>query len=165
MKWSLAQNCFAGYHTMDMFLKKIAGFTFIDNNKVNEKAKEMIDKFDIRTESHLKTVDKLSGGNQQKIVIGRETIVNNPKLLIAAEPTRGVDIGAISFIHNYMIDMRNKDTGILLISSDLDEIFTLSDTIVVLFEGKIVCKVKASEITKEEIGLYMAGAKIQGGVQ
>lgn len=162
MQWSIAQNSFSGYHIMPKFLKKILGMTFIDEKKVNESAKSMIEQFDIRTPSHNTKVSELSGGNQQKVVIARETKVNTPKLLIAAEPTRGVDIGAISFIHNYIIDLRNNDTAGLLISSDLDEIFALSDTIVVLFEGEIVCKFKASEVTKEELGLYMAGSKRQG---
>lgn len=161
MEWSIAQNSFAGYHIMPKFLKKLMGFTFIDKKKVNENAKAMIKQFDIRTPNHNTKVSELSGGNQQKVVIGRETIVNNIKLLIAAEPTRGVDIGAISFIHNYIMDMRNNDTAALLISSDLDEIFALSDTIVVLFEGEIVCKLTPSEVTKEELGLYMAGSKRQ----
>lgn len=164
MEWSIAQNSFAGYHIMPKFLKKIFGFTFIDEKKVNENAKAMVEQFDIRTPSHLTGVSHLSGGNQQKVVIARETVVNNPKLLIAAEPTRGVDIGAISFIHNYIMDMRNNEAAGLLISSDLDEIFALSDTIVVLFEGEIVCKLKASEVTKEELGLYMAGSKRQEGL-
>lgn len=161
MEWSVAQNSFAGYHIMPKFLKKILGFTFIDDKKVNKNAKDMIKQFDIRTPGHNSLVSELSGGNQQKIVIGRETVVNKPKLLIAAEPTRGVDIGAISFIHNYIMDLRNNGTAGVLISSDLDEIFALSDTIIVLFEGEIVCKVRAGETTREELGLYMAGSKRQ----
>ncbi|GKX30639.1 heme ABC transporter ATP-binding protein [Vallitalea longa] len=161
MQWSIAQNSIAGYHVMPKFLKKILGFKFLDENKINDKAKEMINQFDIRTPSHNTNVNDLSGGNQQKVVIARETKVNNPKLLIAAEPTRGVDIGAISFIHNYIIELRNSKTAALIISSDLDEIFTLSDTIAVLYEGEIVCKLKANEVTREELGLYMAGSKRQ----
>lgn len=161
MEWSLAQNAFAGYHTMKAFIKKLAGFPLINTKNVQSLAEKLITQFDIRTEGTETIVDNLSGGNQQKIVIARESIVNEPQLLIAAEPTRGVDIGAISFIHNHMIQMRNNDTGILLISSDLDEIFALSDTIIVLYEGKIVCKVPAGEMSKEELGLYMAGSKVQ----
>ncbi|BES64027.1 ABC transporter ATP-binding protein [Gottschalkiaceae bacterium SANA] len=161
MEWSIAENSIAGYHMLDKFVKKIAGIHFINESQMNENAKEMIKRFDIRTPSHKTMVSALSGGNQQKVVIARETYVQKPKLLIAAEPTRGVDIGAISFIHNYIMELRNEDTAGLLISSDLDEIFALSDTIVVLFEGEIVCHVKASQITKEELGLYMAGSKRQ----
>jgi len=81
---------------------------------------------------------------------------------VAAEPTRGIDIGAISAIHNYLIDLRNKGTGIILISSDLDEVFRLSDRIAVLYEGEIVLIAQPDEVTREELGLYMAGAKKEG---
>ncbi len=161
MEWSVAENSIAGYHILHQFVKKVGFLHFINESQMNENAIKMIERFDIRTPSHRTKVSALSGGNQQKVVIARETFVQKPKLLIAAEPTRGVDIGAISFIHNYIIDLRNEDTAGLLISSDLDEIFALSDTIVVLFEGEIVCHVKAGEISKEELGLYMAGSKRQ----
>lgn len=161
MTWSIAENAIAGYHILNRFVKRFAGLHFIREKAMNEVAVDMIERFDIRTPDHLTKVSALSGGNQQKVIIARETYVQKPKLLIAAEPTRGVDIGAISFIHNYIMELRNQDTAGLLISSDLDEIFALSDTIVVLFEGEIVCHVKASEISKEELGLYMAGSKRQ----
>jgi simple sugar transport system ATP-binding protein len=161
MEWSIAQNSIAGYHILPKFLRKRFGVDFLDSKNINDNAKVMVKQFDIRTPSHDTCVDDLSGGNQQKLVIARETVVCDPELLIAAEPTRGVDVGAISFIHNYIIDMRNNDTAGLLISSDLDEIFALSDNIIVLFEGEIVCKLKASETTREELGLYMAGSKRQ----
>lgn len=161
MEWSIAQNSFSGYHTLPKFIKKIMGVKFIDNENVNSIADDIITQFDVRTTGKDVLVSQLSGGNQQKIVIGRESIVKTPRLLIAAEPTRGVDIGAISFIHDYMLEMRNKNTGILLISSDLDEIFALSDRIIVMCEGEIVCNVKSSNVSKEELGLYMAGAKVQ----
>lgn len=159
MEWSLDQNSIAGFHDLDEFLKAYGPLKLQNKQKIKKNAEKMIEKFDIRTQSYNTKIGSLSGGNQQKVVIGRETLVRNPKLLIAAEPTRGVDIGAISFIHDYILQLRNEGTAILLFSSDLDEIFTLADTVLVMFEGELVCKYSASEITKEELGLYMAGAK------
>ncbi|MEG0087012.1 MAG: ABC transporter ATP-binding protein [Niameybacter sp.] len=155
LEWSIEQNAFAGYHILPQFNKKGG---FINNQKVTQVAKEIIEQFDVRTPSHLTAIGSLSGGNQQKVVVARETI-NGPKLIIAAEPTRGVDIGAISFIHNHLIGLRNEGTAVLLISSDLDEIFKLSDRIIVLFEGEIVAEVSPQDVTREELGLYMSGAK------
>jgi simple sugar transport system ATP-binding protein len=159
MEWSLDQNSIAGYHDLDEFLKSYGLIKLLDKNEIRKNAEKMIKKFDIRTQSFNTQVASLSGGNQQKVVFGRETLVKKPKLLVAAEPTRGVDIGAISFIHDYILELRNEGTGILLFSSDLDEIFTLADTILVLFEGELVCKFRPNEVTKDELGLYMAGAK------
>ena len=159
MEWSLDQNSIAGFHDLDEFLKSFGPLKILNNNSIKKNAEKMIKKFDIRTQSYNTKIASLSGGNQQKVVIGRETLVRKPKLLVAAEPTRGVDIGAISFIHDYILQLRNEGTGILLFSSDLDEIFKLSDTILVMFEGELVCKFSPKEITKDEIGLYMAGAK------
>lgn len=154
-EWSIAQNAFAGYHILPEFSKP---FGIINEEKVNQVAQDIIKQFDVRTPDHLTAIGSLSGGNQQKVIVARETI-NGPKMIIAAEPTRGVDIGAISFIHNHLIDLRNKGAGILLISSDLDEVFKLSDQIIVLYEGEIVAKVSPYEVTREELGLYMSGAK------
>jgi simple sugar transport system ATP-binding protein len=159
MEWSLDQNSIAGFHDLDEFLKSYGPLKLLNKSSIKNNAEKMIEKFDIRTQSYNTKIGSLSGGNQQKVVIGRETLVRKPKLLIAAEPTRGVDIGAISFIHDYILQLRNEGTGILLFSSDLDEIFTLADSVLVMFEGELVCKFNTSEITKDELGLYMAGAK------
>ncbi|GHV95090.1 ABC transporter ATP-binding protein [Spirochaetia bacterium] len=155
LPWSISENIIAGYHIHKEFKNR---FGLLDQINMNKLADHLIEQFDIRTPSRQTSVSSLSGGNQQKIVIARET-VNNPKLIIAAEPTRGVDIGAISFIHNYLLDLRNSGTGVLLVSSDLDEIFRLSDRIAVLYEGEIVALVNPNEVTREELGLYMAGTK------
>jgi simple sugar transport system ATP-binding protein len=159
MEWSLDQNSIAGFHDLDEFLKSYGPLKLLNKNSIKANAEKMIEKFDIRTQSYNTQIASLSGGNQQKVVIGRETLVRKPQLLVAAEPTRGVDIGAISFIHDYILQLRNEGTGILLFSSDLDEIFTLSDTVLVMFEGELVCKFNSKEITKDELGLFMAGAK------
>ena len=155
LDWSIEDNVIAGYYASRQFS---TGMGFIKKKEKQTSASEIIKEFDVRTTSAKATVGSLSGGNQQKVVIGRETI-HSPALIVAAEPTRGVDIGAISFIHNYLMDLRNRGTAILLISSDLDEIFKLSDRISVLYGGEIVKTVSPAEITREEIGIYMAGMK------
>ncbi|MDR0272394.1 MAG: ABC transporter ATP-binding protein [Clostridiales bacterium] len=123
--------------------------------KITKHATDLIEKFDIRPSGCEKTKMKsLSGGNQQKFIIARE-ITNNPDVLIAVQPTRGVDIGAIEFIHRTLLAEREK--AILLISLDLDEILSLSDTIGVIYEGKIVKTMKNENIDEEKLGLLMAG--------
>ena len=153
---SIAENAIAGYQEKEQFSKGKIGW--MNRKKIVEVAKDIIEKFDVRTPSHETSIGSLSGGNQQKVLIARETI-NNPKVIIAAEPTRGVDIGAISFIHNHLINLRNEGTAVILISSDLDEIYKLSDRLFILFEGQIVLRADPRNISKEELGLYMSGSK------
>jgi simple sugar transport system ATP-binding protein len=98
----------------------------------------------------------LSGGNQQKVIVARE-LAYKPKLVLAAQPTRGLDVGATEFIRNTLVDMRDKGAAILLISAELDEITNLADRIAVIHEGKIVANVRPEETTYEELGLLMAG--------
>ena len=98
----------------------------------------------------------LSGGNQQKVIIARE-ISNNPDVLIAAQPTRGLDVGAIEFIHQYLVELRNQNKAVLLISFELDEIMDLSDRILVIYDGKIVGEKDPKETDEFEIGRLMAG--------
>ena len=98
----------------------------------------------------------LSGGNQQKVVAARE-ISREPKLLIAMHPTRGLDVGAVEYIHNQLIDQRDKGVGIMLVSTELEEIMRLSDRIIVLYEGRAMGCVRPSETTIEEMGLMMGG--------
>ncbi|MCG8512965.1 MAG: ABC transporter ATP-binding protein [Halanaerobiales bacterium] len=119
-------------------------------------ADKLIEEFDIRTTSRHNSVASLSGGNMQKIVVARE-IDENPDLLIAAQPTRGVDIGSIEFIHQRIINVRDQGKAVLLVSTELDEIISLSDRIAVMYEGKIVDIVPAGLATEEELGLLMAG--------
>ena len=101
----------------------------------------------------------LSGGNQQKVIIARE-ITNNPDVLVAAQPTRGLDVGAIEYVHKFLVQQRNMGKAVLLISFELDEIMALSDRIAVIYNGKIAKTFNRNETNEKEIGLYMAG----GGV-
>ena len=125
-------------------------------------ARELIEKFDIRpTDPNLKA-RALSGGNQQKVIIARE-VTNDPELLIAAQPTRGLDVGAIEFVHKALIEQRDKNKGVLLISLELDEVMNVSDRIAVIYEGKIVGIVDAKEADEHVLGLMMAGGGKEDG--
>jgi simple sugar transport system ATP-binding protein len=124
--------------------------------EIGSTAKRLIDEFDIRTPSAQTPAGSLSGGNQQKVIVARE--FSRPiKLLIASQPTRGLDVGSIEYIHHRIVEKRDAGCGVLLVSSELDEIMELSDRIGVMYRGKIVAVLSAEEATKEYVGLLMAG--------
>ncbi len=130
-----------------------------DETSVVENAQNLIDQFDVRTPSPLINAGSLSGGNQQKVIVARE--LSRPvKLLIANQPTRGLDVGSIEYIHSQIVAARDKGAGVLLVSAELDEIMSLSDRIVVMYQGQIVAEVQAEGASREKLGLLMAGAKV-----
>ncbi|MGM8211697.1 ABC transporter ATP-binding protein [Virgibacillus sp. W0430] len=131
-------------------------------NKIYDKAKKLIKEYDVRTPSIHTKARALSGGNQQKVIASRE-IDRSPDLLIAAQPTRGLDVGAIEFIHRKLVEERDKGRAVLLISFELDEILDLSDRIGVIFDGKIVADLQPDQTNEEELGLLMAGSKREAG--
>ena len=128
----------------------------LDFKKIEENANDLIEKFDIRPNDMNEKAGSLSGGNQQKVIIARE-ITNDPDLLIAAQPTRGLDVGAIEFIHQYLVELRNQGKAVLLISFQLDEVMDLSDRICVIYDGKIVGELDPKETDEFEVGRLMAG--------
>lgn len=128
----------------------------LDFKKIEENANNLIDKFDIRPNDINEKAGSLSGGNQQKVIIARE-ITNDPDLLIAAQPTRGLDVGAIEFIHQYLVELRNQGRAVLLISFQLDEVMDLSDRICVIYDGQIVGELDPKETDEYEVGRLMAG--------
>ena len=128
----------------------------LDFKKIEENANNLIDKFYIRPNDINEKAGSLSGGNQQKVIIARE-ITNNPDLLIAAQPTRGLDVGAIEFIHQYLVELRNQGKAVLLISFQLDEVMDLSDRICVIYDGQIVGELDPKETDEYEVGRLMAG--------
>ena len=131
----------------------------LDKKKIDSFSEMAEKKYDIRPSgSSYKKAGHLSGGNQQKVIIARE-VENNKDLLIAFNPTRGLDVGAIEFVHKYLVEQRDKGKAVLLVSFELDEIMSLSDTIKVIFEGQIVNEVKGSEADENTLGLMMAGGK------
>ena len=133
-----------------------------DRAAVRAYAEEIYDRYDIRGAGVEGLAGDMSGGNMQKVVIAREFSFDTPVLIIS-QPTRGVDVGAIEFIHSRIMDKRNQGAAVLVSSADLDEVFRLSDRIITLYEGEITGSFRAGEIAKEEIGLYMTGSKRQGG--
>jgi len=129
----------------------------MDYKKISEKARQVMEEFDVRSGSGEHTPARaLSGGNQQKAIIGRE-VDRNPDLLIAALPTRGLDVGAIEYIHQRLIEQRDKGKAVLLISFELDEIMNVSDRIAVIYDGQIVDTLNPKETNEQELGLLMAG--------
>ena len=137
--------------------KAFSGFAFHQRRSSIERyAEEVYERFDIRGAGIDTAVGSMSGGNMQKVVVAREFSFDSPVLIIA-QPTRGVDVGAIEFIHTRIIEKRNAGCAILLCSADLDEVFRLSDRIITMYEGRITGEFRASDITKEEIGWYMTG--------
>ena len=128
----------------------------INNAYISERAEEMIKKFDIRPANGTLPTSALSGGNAQKVVVAREVNLGG-KLLIASQPTRGVDIGAIESIRSILQDVRDKGLGVLLVSAELEEVMSLSDRIIVMHEGKITGRLTADEADEENIGLLMMG--------
>jgi len=130
----------------------------INDQEIFKQAEEVVRLFDIRTPSIFLPASNLSGGNQQKLIVARE--LSRPiRLLIAAQPTRGLDVGSIEYIHKRLIEKRDQGTAVLLVSAELDEIMSLSDRIAVMYEGKIVYTVDAAQATREGLGLWMAGAR------
>lgn len=127
-------------------------------SRITAWAKKLVSEYDIRTASIESTARSLSGGNQQKLIIARE-FSSDPMLLVASQPTRGVDIGAIEFIHRRIIEQRDAGKAVLLVSAELDEIRSLADRIAVMYEGKIV-EVVGPDATEEELGILMTGGHL-----
>jgi simple sugar transport system ATP-binding protein len=131
-----------------------------DNTRAH--AEDIVDRYDVRTPNVEAESHSLSGGNQQKFIVGRE-LLRGPDVVVASHPTRGVDVGSIEFIHNQLLELRQQGDGVLLISSKLDEIQQLSDRIAVIYEGEIMDIVDPDEVTDRDIGLLMAGQQLEGG--
>ncbi|MDD7078079.1 MAG: ABC transporter ATP-binding protein [Lachnospiraceae bacterium] len=132
---------------------------FLKKKNIRSYADKLIDQYDIRSGQGAMTIARsMSGGNQQKAIIARE-IDKNPELLIAVQPTRGLDVGAIEYIHKQLVAQRDAGKGVLLVSLELDEVMNVSDRILVMYEGEIVGEFDPKKVTVEELGLYMAGAK------
>ncbi len=150
----VAENLILSTYYKPPFAKGIT----LQHDEIEKAAQERVELFDIRTPSIFVPASNLSGGNQQKVIVARE--FSRPiKLLIASQPTRGLDVGSIEYIHGRIIEKRDEGCGVLLVSPELDEIMNLSDRIAVMYEGQIVAVLPAEEATRERLGLLMAGVR------
>lgn len=158
LEYNLAYNVIL----QEYFQPNFQSGTFLKNDKIYEYAEKLIKDYDIRSSEGPFTITRsMSGGNQQKAIVARE-ISKSPDILLAVQPTRGLDVGAIEYIHNQLIKQRDAGAAILLVSLELDEVMNLSDRILVMFEGEIVADLDPKSVTVQELGLYMAGAKKEG---
>jgi general nucleoside transport system ATP-binding protein len=153
LSFSLAQNLALGRHHKPPFATR---FATVNSRAIRESAREIIQRFDIRTPSEETPAHALSGGNQQKAVVARE-LSGSPKLLLASQPTRGVDIGATEFIHRQLMKARSEGKAVLLVSADLDELLALSDRIGVMYKGKIIKEFTHETAVRKAVGLAMTG--------
>ena len=152
LAFTVADNLVLNTYYQEPFTKGV----IMQEAVIRDESEKLIEQFDIRTPSAFTTAGSLSGGNQQKVIVARE--FSRPiKLLVASQPTRGLDVGSIEYIHGRILEKRDEGTAVLLVSPELDEIMQLSDRIAVMFRGKIIDIVDADKISKEEVGLLMMG--------
>jgi len=152
--FSANENIILGYHKDPAY----NNFIEMDRNAIIQSCKKQMEHFDVRPDNPFLRTSLFSGGNQQKLVVARE-LERDPNLLVVGQPTRGVDIGAIEFIHRQIIAMRDAGKAVLLVSVELDEILSLSDRILVMFDGQIMGEILAKNADEREIGLLMAGVR------
>lgn len=152
LDFTVAENIILENYHKEPFAKKGR----LNHKEISDYAKELIEKFDVRPKDDKYIAGELSGGNQQKVILARE-ISNDPDVLIAAQPTRGLDVGAIEYVHRYLVEQRDNRKAVLLISFELDEIMNVSDRIAVIFDGKIVDILDAKKADEKTLGYLMAG--------
>jgi simple sugar transport system ATP-binding protein len=152
-EFSIAENAILETHEA-----RFTRWGLLDRRAINGYVAGLIRQYDVKTPDARNPARTLSGGNLQKLILGRE-LSRDPHLLVASQPTRGLDVGATEYVHQQLIAARERGTGILLISEDLDEVVSLSDRVVVMYEGAIVGEMAALGADLEKIGLLMGGGK------
>ncbi|MDX1416535.1 MAG: heme ABC transporter ATP-binding protein, partial [Candidatus Promineifilaceae bacterium] len=152
--YSLADNIVLNNY----YVKPFASGVVMHHDAVVAHGTELIEKYDVRTPSVMTPARNLSGGNKQKVIVARE-FSRPTKLLVAAQPTRGIDVGSIEFIHNQIVAQRDEGVAVLVVSAELDEVLGLADRVAVMFDGKIVATLSREEATRERVGLLMAGSE------
>ena len=150
----VSANLIAGYHGLKPYCNK----GVMNRRAITENRDRLVEEYDVRLSTKDPAVGSLSGGNAQKVIIARE-FSRRPKVLLVSQPTRGVDIGAIEFIHNQILKMRDASTAVLIISSELSEVTGLSDRVLVMYHGEIVGSFRSDDVSFNELGLYMSGVK------
>ena len=156
LDYSLEYNLILQLYFEEQFTGKVG---FLKRGAIREYAEKLIEQYDVRSgQGPITMARSMSGGNQQKAIIARE-IDKDPDLLIAVQPTRGLDVGAIEYIHKQLVAQRDAGKAVLLVSLELDEVMDVPDRVLVMYEGEIVGELDPRTTTQEELGLYMAGAK------
>jgi ABC-type uncharacterized transport system ATPase subunit len=155
MEMKLNDNIILGRQTKDIYKTNLSTVNF---KNAGEISRQVISDFNVKTPNETTIATALSGGNQQKFVVGRE-LDDDPKVLIASQPTRGIDIGAQALIWDKLRETRDNGLGVLLVSADLEELIGLSDRIIVIYQGKFVANLDPQNITPEDLGAYMTGLK------
>jgi len=152
LSFTVAENLVFGRH----HLRPNSSRGILDSRQVEQRARELIDENDLRPGDPDALAASLSGGNQQKLIVARE-LDGRPALLVASQPTRGVDVGAIEFVHRSLIALRDAGAAVLLVSAELTEIMALSDRIAVMYGGEVVAEFDGGGVTEDELGLLMTG--------
>ncbi|HKP86968.1 MAG TPA: ABC transporter ATP-binding protein [Blastocatellia bacterium] len=157
LAFDLAGNSILGVHRDP----PISGAVLLHEGVIEERAKRLVGEYDVRPPNIALPARALSGGNQQKLIVAREFDIK-PKLILVSQPTRGVDIGATEFIHRKLLELRDQGAAVLLVSAELDEVMSLSDRVIVIYEGRVVGEVDPRTVNEEEIGLMMTGGQASG---
>jgi len=153
LPFTLAENAILGVHRWKEFRGPLS---FLRWGKINRHVRELMDRFEIQATGPSAPAKSLSGGNQQKLIVGRE-LAKNPAIVVASQPTRGLDIGAAKYIRDLLLEMRNNGRAILLVSADLDEVLALSDRMAIMYEGRFMADCRPGELNREQIGMLMGG--------
>lgn len=153
LPFTLAENAILGVHRWKEFC---GAFSVLKWGKINQHARELMDRFEIRATGPSAPAKSLSGGNQQKLIVGRE-LAKDPAIIVAAQPTRGLDIGSAYYIRQTLLDMRGKGRAILLVSADLDEVLAYADRVAIMYEGKFMEVCSPDELNRERVGMLMGG--------
>ncbi len=156
LPFTLAENAILGVHRWKEFR---GAFSVLKWGKINQHVRELMDRFEIRATGPSAPAKSLSGGNQQKLIVGRE-LAKDPAIIVAAQPTRGLDIGSARYIRQTLVDMREKGRAILLVSADLDEVLAHADRVAIMYEGKFMVVCSPDELTREKVGMLMGGVTV-----
>jgi len=159
LPFTLAENAILGVHRWEEFRGPL---TFLRWGKINRHVRELMDRFDIQATGPNAPARSLSGGNQQKLIVGRE-LAKDPAIIVASQPTRGLDIGAAHYIRKTLLDMRDKGCAILLVSADLDEVLAHADRVGIMYEGRFMDVCTPDELDRKRVGMLMGGAKSKEG--
>ncbi|MEW5826604.1 MAG: ABC transporter ATP-binding protein [Candidatus Bipolaricaulota bacterium] len=160
LPFTLAENAILGVHRWEEFRGPLS---FLRWGKINRHVRALMDRFEIQATGPSAPAKSLSGGNQQKLIVGRE-LAKDPAIVVASQPTRGLDIGAAKYIRDLLIEMRNNGRAILLVSADLDEVLALSDRMAIMYEGQFMASCGPNDMSREQIGMLMGGVACKEAV-